>query len=482
MINLDAYRLESGKPLMQHQKRGIELARRMPRYGYWHDCGLGKTIMALGIILDRPIKTVVVCPKAIIDAAWLSDARHFPALRVVSGRNSNGRGQDHGCRVRIADDGWGVLVINPELFKKYTADLIRAGVKRLIVDESSMLKNPKAQITQSLIGGYDRRTRQTIAGFADQMSEVYLLSGTPAPNGEHEYWAQLKALGVVVNRNQYAFLNYFMAPQKRFIGGRGEVTVGWKMIEAKRPEFEALLAKCSWSLRKEDAVDLPEKLDVYREVELSGEEYKAYASMRDELSAEWDGETVDAAVQARLMKLRQLSGGFILNDDHKVVEIGTSKLDALVECLEEIGPKPVVIWAEFTADIDRIVKAICGRNFECGVAKIDGRTSDEQRRHAMQEFGKSIRYLVCHPKAVGHGITLVQASYAIYYSWSFSYELYAQSRDRIHRVGQREKCTYIHLLAKGTCDRQILDAVQRKAMTAEIMRAVLGQRVEAVTV
>ena len=79
----------------------------------------------------------------------------------------------------------------------------------------------------------------------------------------------------------------------------------------------------------------------------------------------------------------------------------------------------------------------------------------------------------CLSQAVGHGVTLTQASYTIYYSLGFSYETYVQSRDRIHRIGQSKPCTYIHLLATNTCDSEVLKVLQNKGTLHEAMRAAL---------
>lgn len=256
-----------------------------------------------------------------------------------------------------------------------------------------------------------------------------------------------------------------MAPIERELRDRTVIT-GWVMRPERRTQFEDLLSERCWFLRKQDCVDLPEQVDQYRCVELSRQELDAYDAMRDELRAEFNNRTVSATAVSKLMKLRQIAGG-ILYDHGAVHEIGGSKLAELLCVLNEIGDRPVVIWAEFTADIDRIASRLSS----CRV--IDGRTSDPDRQAALSEFGNKFQYLVCHPKAVGHGVTMTQASYAIYYSLGFSYETYVQSRDRIHRIGQTQRCTYIHLLAISTCDSKVLKVLKNKGSLHDAMRAAL---------
>lgn len=439
--------------LLKHQQRFVEVCRVFSRYLWAADCGVGKTIGMLAVCRERTIRTVVACPKAIIDDAWLRDAAHFPMLKVVSGRAPKPADR----RRIIADKTWDVLVMNYEPLIKHADDLVAAGARRLVFDESSALKCYNSQRTKACLL------------LAAQMEECYCLSGTPAPNGEHEYWAQLRCINPAkVPLNYWRFCNQWMIPHKRTINGR-EVTTGWTLMPSRRKDFEKLLAECSWALTKEECVDLPERTNEYRAVELSIEELQAYITMKHTLTAATAQGSIDATTQARFMKLRQLTGGWAYGPERSVLTTGQSKLDELVAVLEEIGRKPVVIWAEFTHDIDRISGALGGE-----ARTIDGRTDDDDRRNYIDGFGERFRYLICHPKAVGHGVTLVQASYAVYYSVGYSYELYHQSRDRIHRVGQKHPCTYIHLIAADTCDRQVLDVLQAKGSAHEAMMAALS--------
>lgn len=451
--------------LFAHQRKAVELARERKRHAFFWSCGTGKTIAMLAVCAERPVKTLVVCPKSIMRAAWAEDARHFPQLNTVvcwSDRPSE--------RDRLIQGPWDIAVTNYETMKRHAAEFLSVGVRRLIVDESSKVKQ------------HDSQTTRCVHAIADRVDEVYLLSGTPAPNNGTEYFGQLRALGRdVVGVSYWGFASRLFIPQKKKIrvGAQvKEVVVGWTQTEQQKQKLAEILAGCSWSLRKEECLDLPGKTDRLIDVELNADERRAYKAAAEEFrfalkDDETEGSGRRFAAEAAAMKLRQITGGVVLLDGERQ-ELGESKLDALEDALDEIGAdEPVVIWAEFTHDIDRIAMRMEQRGEPSAI--IDGRTSSAAGETARAFQAGEIRRLICHPAAAGHGITLTRASYAIYYGLSFSFELYEQSRDRIHRAGQTRPCTYLHLIAPETIDESLLRVVRRKASVSDEFRRLAGK-------
>ncbi len=442
-------------PLMEHQKRMVEISKDNPRYGFWLQPGLGKTVGGLAIVESSPMKTVVVCPKSVMKSAWLQDAkRFFPSLNVVCCWAAK---KDKRIEL-ILDEDADILIINIDLFKAHKYDLIKAGVRRLILDESSMAKNHKAQRTKAIID------------FADQMESVYLLSGTPAPNCLTEYYTQVRAINkYVFGASFYGFTARFFYTDTRPINGRNVIT-GYRTRTDRQDEFHEKLRSCSWSLAKEDAIDLPPKTDVIRVVDLSPKDRQTYEMVYAGLQAEMEGETLSPAGQGKLMKLRQLSGGFYYQDKEVINTYRNPKLDELKLLLDELGKESIVIWANFTAEIDMIKGLLQTMGYSYDT--IDGRTRNSGELIAkFQE--QELQVLVCHPAAAGHGITLTASCYAIYYSMDFSYEKYQQSRDRIHRKGQGRPCTYYHLITDNTTDESVLWAVRNKGKISDAILRIL---------
>ena len=161
------------------------------------------------------------------------------------------------------------------------------------------------------------------------------------------------------------------------------------------------------------------------------------------------------------MKLRQLACGFMYEAAKKPAWFASHRTQAVVDLVEAIDPsEPVLIWAEFTAQIDDIAAEIGdldGRR----VSIIDGRTNaTEALIMGFQECGRARdvgaqrgtnnavihpNVLVCHPKSVGHGVTLTAASYVIFASYSHSWDEHDQARRRNDRIGQTRSSTYYYL-------------------------------------
>lgn len=436
--------------LLSHQRRGVDALNKRKKYALFWEPGTCKTLTTLTHIAEEKAagwkgKTLVLCPASIMNTAWLADSKHCPTLKAVVCWASTPAAR----RRLIATPDADVLILNYESAKKHFDDFIAAGVTRLVIDECQKLKVFNTQISVAC------------HEFSDKMEGVVLLSGTPDSNGTHEFWSQIRCIAPrLFGTNFYRHAHTFFAPVKRPVQGVSRI-VGWKPIEAKREEFLAKLQSVSWSLRKVDCLDLPPQTDVIREVDLSPAEKAAYVSMFNELRLEVAGqESITAPIQARLMKLRQITGGIVYGPTG-AVNIGSSKLDECVEVLEEIGDRQSVIWCEFTSEIERLVVELRRKGRRVG--RLDGKVPLDYRVKYIQDFqaGK-LDNVVCHPAAAGHGVTLTGAAYAIYFSHSFSFEQYQQSRDRIHRVGQKSNTTYFHLIAPRSVDAAIWRALQGK--------------------
>lgn len=173
---------------------------------------------------------------------------------------------------------------------------------------------------------------------------------------------------------------------------------------------------------------------------------------------------------AKLMKLREVVSGFVINKDDTITDFETNKDKILEDCITEIGDKPIIIWCQFQHEIYRLAEKYNG-------VALTSKTKN--RDDIIRQFqNNEIKLLFTHPKLLGKGLTFVNCTYNIYYSLSFSYEEYRQSQDRIHRIGQNNKCTYIILQGKNTIDEKIYNCLQRKGNAVNELYMEMGLKVE----
>lgn len=450
-------------PLYPHQSAAIEKALRLHgSLALFHDPGLGKTRTCLDLYtrLPKPLRLLVVCPLSLIDAAWGADTEKFTTWTWTSCR------EDFNPKADIWIINYESLIRVPMQRRLEAAGVFQIPLM-LVVDESSRLRNPRSLTTKTLLA------------FARRCQHRLCLSGTPAPNGLQELWSQLKIVDPTsVHDSYYAFRRTY------FHLGRGTRTMGepppsrqamqqlfqqgwvWRLTPTNRDRLLARAAPiCHW-VRKADALNLPEKITTIRHVTLTPNELRAYERMKRELVVEFQSEVVTAEIAlVKLMKLRQLSSGFIYGDTTHI--LGTSRLNVLLEALEELGNQPVIIWCQFHEEIEQIAMAL-------GEKAVTMYAGTKDRADSLRRFGLEAQYLIAHPRSAGHGLTLTQASTCVWYSLDWSLEAYTQANDRIHRIGQTRSCLYVHLIAKGLIDEYIWGVLQRKQTLQEAIDAVLG--------
>ena len=222
---------------------------------------------------------------------------------------------------------------------------------------------------------------------------------------------------------------------------------------------------------KEECLDLPEKTFVDVIVELPAWQRKMYDAMRDDLAHEVEGMSEEQfrsflpTAMTRLLRLSQVASNpaLILPNEHRIPG-KLAELDGLVSELVDANGRKVIIWSYYVATIEMIAARYADR----GVIAIYGATPAEERQPLATQFqdDPSVHVMVANPSAAGTGLTLTAATYSIYETLTWRYDLYAQSQDRNHRIGQRNPVTYIRLLAADTIERAIVAALEGKALMA----------------
>jgi len=355
-----------------------------------------------------------------------------------------------------------VLVVNYESAWRLETELSKWRPDMIICDEGHKIKTHNIAASKAL------------HRLGAKAKYRLLLTGTVITNKPVDVFSQYKfADPRVYGPSFYLFRNRYFD----MVGYGNHTPV---MKRSMEPEFTERLHSIGFRATKAECLDLPDTTDIVQRVELEPAAMRIYRQLVKDSYAEMAGDTVTVTnVLTRLLRLSQLTGGFLGGDDQRdagpslppcgVHPISTAKLDALsdiIESAEQDGKKLVVI-ARFIPEIRAIGKLLTKKGIR--YAQISGETKDRDAQVAAFQHDLGVPVFVGQIATAGLGITLTAASTMVFYSMDYSMSNYEQTRARIHRVGQRQPCTYIHLVAKGTVDEKVLQALRDKANLAKAL-------------
>lgn len=418
--------------LYRHQKIALSYMRSNNYFALFMEQGTGKTIPSLFRILDllkdgSIENALVVAPKSAL-GAWERDIELFdPDDREIL---------RSGITLINYDKVWRGDKKSP-YYKKYGC---------IILDEAHLIKNRTSRRSKFLL---------RIATLADYR---YILTGTPIGNGQLEnIWSLYCFLDPYLERG-YPYSRIFGGSYKKFEDRYCILNMYHKptsYIHVK--ELQDIINEHSYRVKKVDCLDLPDKLpDEVIKVDLI--EKNLYKRLATE-SAILEYEILADNPLSRLVKLRQLCSGYIKVDPQigEDVEVKTEKIQVLEELIDGYeDDKKLVIFAEFKYSIKKIVDLLKKKKIKHVV--LDG---DQKDKTIWRQFqtDKKIRVIVCQYQTASAGIDLFASDTIIYYEPTLRSNTLEQSRDRIHRTGQANKCSYIHLLTKGTVEVDIYRAL-----------------------
>jgi len=298
-----------------------------------------------------------------------------------------------------------------------------------------------------------------------------LLTGTIITNKAIDVFSQYKFLNPSIFGNSfYSFRNRHFDMQ-----GYGQHTPVLK--KSMEPELTKKLHSIAFRATKAECLDLPETTDIVRHVELEPAAMKVYRDLVKHSYAELDDkdqgahETITATnILTRLLRLSQLTGGFIGDDESNTPkQISRAKLDTLHDLVDQSVQEcgKLVVIARFVPEI----KAICAmiERMGIGYSLIKGGVTDRNEQIARFQNDPETLVFIGQIATAGLGITLTAASTLVFYSLDYSMSNFEQAKARIHRVGQKEPCTYIYLIAKGTVDEKVLKTLREKADLARML-------------
>lgn len=430
-------------------------------FGLLFEMGCGKTLTAIAIAgagyqMGKVERLLIVAPTSVV-AVWPKELQEYAKFKYTCKTLLGEKKQ----RIKQIDDllkfpfkALKVAVINyestwrPEILEKlkeFDADMV-------IADESQRIKT------------YDAAQSKAMHELGDQARYKLILSGTPVQTAAIDIWSQYRFLDkTVFGDNFFKFRGRYA-----IMGGYGnKKIVGYKDLEGLIKKEHSI----AFRVTKDEALDLPEQTFETRKIQFSQKEKNLYERIKKDSYAELDGGSHITAttVLTRLLRLQQLAGGFLVQDDaQKPQLVSRAKLDALGDIIEDyvIGSgKKLVIFARFIAEVKAIMElADKVLPKELKQVAIYGDIKKEDRGDIVKQFQEDPKTVlfIGQIDTAGTGITLTAADTCVYYSKNFNYATYSQSLSRIHRIGQRNCCTYIDLEIEGTIDELISKALSRK--------------------
>lgn len=463
----------------KHQEKTLARCAYRKEFAFFLEMGLGKSKVLLdnAAVLfeaDKINALLIITPKGNL-RNWDKNEipKHLPdridKKVVVWQPNHTKKWQQEYSELVLEEhsDRLEILTMNVEAFStekglKFARAFVLNHETMIAVDESTLIKNPQAKRTKSLLG------------LSREAPYKRILTGFPVTKTPLDLYAQCAFLNPLLLgfKSYYAFKARYAITRMRRMGHNSfQEVVGYHRMD----ELQGMLKEFSARWTKDKCLDLPEKVYMQRSIELSDEQKKAYTQMKKEaLMVLADEVYTTQTVLTQLMRLQQIVAGSLRSPSGEVQVLKNNRIGETLNVLEEISGK-AVIFAVFQTDIEQLVKKIAEVYGDDSVASYYGKTPQRDRENILDNFqdpDHPLRFFVSNPHTGGRGLTLTAASHMIFYSNSYDLELRIQAEDRIHRIGQDKSCTYIDLVCENTVDEKILEALKKKI---SISNEVLGE-------
>ena len=462
-----------------HQLTALEKSWNRETYAYFMEMGTGKTKVLIdnaAMLYDKgKINGVlIVAPKGVV-GTWYNQEipthlpTHIENVSVLWQSNiTKEQSRKLGTLFKTGEE-LHILIMNVEAFSTtkgvdFAAKFLASHNTLMAIDESTTIKNPQAKRTKNIIKLSERAKYRRI------------MTGSPVTKNPLDLFSQCYFLDPfhLNHESYYSFrMRYAVMKTANIAGRKIQLVSGFRNLG----ELSEKLKPFSYRVLKEDCLDLPDKIYMKRQINLSPDQHKLYEQMRKEALATLNGKkvtTVNALTQ--LMRLHQITCGHFTSDDGVTQPIKNNRIDELMDILEEVEGK-AIIWAHYQYDITTIIKEVTKVHGPGSIVDYYGLTPQDERQPNIKKFQSDpkCRFLVGTPSTGGYGITLTAANTVIYYSNGYDLEKRLQSEDRAHRIGQQKSVTYVDILADETVDEKIVKSLRKKI---NIASEVLGEELK----
>jgi SNF2 family DNA or RNA helicase len=442
-------------PLLRHQQEAV--AKQLPtRVGaLFMEMGTGKSRTAIELARLRQTKisrVVWFCPVALkqtIRHEILKHTEHTDADICTFDDKTNSR--------NLTDCFWYVVGIE----SMSASNRVALTVNRLIDDTSMVIVDES-----SYIKGHKSMRTQRITVMAERARYRLILTGTPISQGIVDLYAQMRFLSpkILGYRSFYSFSRNHLEYSERYKG---------LIVRSHNTEWIAAKIKpYVYQVTKDECLDLPAKIYETRYVDMNSVQRRWYEAAKEEILTENPDDFTSYTLFRLFTALQQITCGFWNRRytdisgrlTEEFIEIDHERLDVLIDTVTSIPVnEKIIIWAKYRYDIQHIAAKLNALFGTDSVALFYGDYNERQRAEQLTRFRANARFFVATPSCGGHGLTLNEARYAIFYNNGFKYAERIQAEDRNHRIGQTHKCVYIDICSDAGIDERIQNALWSKS-------------------
>lgn len=420
------------------------------------EMGTGKSLAAISIsgvlyTLGFIDHILIVAPLSIL-GVWEQEFKNFAAfpytLTVLKGTAEKKRKQ----LKETNGDGLRIIVVNYESARLLEKELLQYDADMIVADEGHKIKENRS------------KQSKTMHALGDKAQYKLLLTGTLITNKEIDVFSQYRFLNPqIFGTSFYTFRNQYFD----MVGYGNHIP---RFRQWKMDDFLQKLHSIAYRVTKAECLDLPEITEDIVPIELEPKAMKIYTDLEKESFAELKNSEVTAMnVLTKLLRLSQVTGGHLTDDESDTHQISTAKLDALSDIIDsavEQGQK-IVVMARFVLELNDIENLLQNKNIDYAVVRGGVKDRAEEVRRFQED--DNCKVFIGQIAAAGLGITLTAASTMVFYSLDYSMANFDQAKARIHRVGQKHNCHYIYLIATGTVDKKVLHSLRDKIDLAKTL-------------
>lgn len=430
-----------------YQKKSIEFILDHERCGLLLDMGLGKTISTLmaveELIYSRMeiSKVLVIAPIRVAKSTWSGEIEKWDDISHL--RYSIAVGTPAKRKAALEEDA-DIYIINREnvtwLIENHQWDF-----DMCIIDELSSFKNNQSKRFKSL------------RKYISRCKRVVGLTGTPAPNGLMDLWAQIYLL----DQGERLGKTISQYRQRYFKPGRcnGYIVYDYVPLPDAEDTIYSRIDDICISMSKEDYLEMPDRIFRSIRVNMDPDEMNYYKKLEKDAIIELsqDDAVLAGNAAATCNKLQQIANGAVYTENHEIVNVHDHKLGALEDLIESANGQPIIVFYQFRHDRKRIME-----RFETHELNTD----EDVKRWNRGE----IPILLAHPASIGHGLNLQFGGHIIiWFGLTWSLELYQQANDRLYRQGQDKAVLIYHIVSAGTVDERILKALENKEKSQDAL-------------